>query len=122
MHNPITEIKIKDITLSVIYDKTYSRLYEYFSIDDRMHHFLNNNINEALLNSISKIDNHTYTINIASTIIHVNGTIKFVFNLSNPKKGIITINGTSKILKIVNLFGKFIFPPTTFHMYYFLYY
>lgn len=68
MHNPIIEIKIKDITLSVIYDKTYSGLYEYFSIDDRMHHFLNNNTNEALLNSISKIDNHTYTINIASTM------------------------------------------------------
>lgn len=68
MYNPITVIKVKDVTLSVIYDKTCSGLYEFFSIDDRMHQFLNNNTNEALLNSISKIDDHTYTINIASTM------------------------------------------------------
>ena len=68
MYNPITVIKVKDVTLSVVYNKTCSGLYEFFSIDDRMHQFLNSNTNEALLSSINKIDDQNYIINIASTM------------------------------------------------------
>jgi hypothetical protein len=34
MHNPITTLKIKDVTLTVIYDKSYCGLHNYFSSDD----------------------------------------------------------------------------------------
>jgi len=68
MHNPITTLKIKDVTLTVIYDKSYCGLHNYFSSDDRMFQFLKSNTDEAYLHSINKVDVNSYLLNIASTI------------------------------------------------------
>ena len=68
MHNPITTLKIKDVTLTVIYDKSYCGLHKYFSSDDRMCQFLKSNTDEAYLHSINKVDVNSYLLNIASTI------------------------------------------------------
>ena len=68
MHNPITTLKIKDVTLTVIYDKSYCGLHNYFSSDDRMCQFLKSNTDEAYLHSINKVDINSYLLNIASAI------------------------------------------------------
>ena len=48
MYNPITILKIKEVTLTVIYDKSYCGLHNYFSSDDRMCQFLKSNTDEQL--------------------------------------------------------------------------
>lgn len=68
MYNPITILKIKEVTLTVIYDKSYCGLHNYFSSDDRMCQFLKSNTDEAYLHSINKVDVNSYLLNIASTI------------------------------------------------------
>ena len=68
MYNPITILKIKDVTLTVIYDKSNCGLHNYFSSDDRMCQFLKSNTDEAYLHSINKVDVKSYLLNIASTI------------------------------------------------------
>lgn len=68
MYNPITILKIKEVTLTVIYDKSYCGLHNYFSSDDRMCQFLKSNTDEAYLHSINKVDVNNYLLNIASTI------------------------------------------------------
>lgn len=68
MYNPITILKIKEVTLTVIYDKSYCGLHNYFSSDDRMYQFLKSNTDEAYLHSINKVDVNSYLLNIASTI------------------------------------------------------
>jgi hypothetical protein len=68
MYNPITILKIKEVTLTVIYDKSYCGLHNYFSSDDRMCQFLKSNTDEAYLHSINKVDVDSYLLNIASTI------------------------------------------------------
>ena len=68
MHNPITILKIKEVTLTVIYDKSYCGLHNYFSSDDRMCQFLKSNTDEAYLHSINKVDVDSYLLNIASIV------------------------------------------------------
>ena len=68
MYNPITILKIKEVTLTVIYDKSYCGLHNYFSSDDRMCQFLKSNTDEAYLHSINKVDVNSYLLNIASTV------------------------------------------------------
>lgn len=68
MYNPITILKIKEVTLTVIYDKSYCGLHNYFSSDDRMCQFLKSNTDEVYLHSINKVDVNSYLLNIASTI------------------------------------------------------
>ena len=67
MYNPITVFKVKDTTLTVVYDKTYSGLYEHFSSDDRMYEYIQHYTEEAFLVAVNKIEDNNYILNIAST-------------------------------------------------------
>lgn len=66
--NTLWEVKVKDKTLKVVYDKRISGLHEYFSSDKRIREYIHNNTEEALYTAINCLENNNFILNIASTM------------------------------------------------------